>query len=128
GRSHANTVTHGHEDRSPPRRTTPSWSPPNRASSAPEGEGGRAMIASLCFDPLDLYVAVRSDPGLARVPLVSVEEQRVTHANAPARRHGITPGMRLDGARMRVEGLEVVSHTEPDLQHAWEELLRELNQ
>lgn len=86
------------------------------------------MIASLCFDPLDLYVAVRSDPGLARVPLVSVEEQRVTHANAPARRHGITPGMRLDGARMRVEGLEVVSHTEPDLQHAWEELLRELNQ
>ncbi|HEX7001919.1 MAG TPA: hypothetical protein VF164_09505 [Trueperaceae bacterium] len=86
------------------------------------------MIASLCFDPLDLYLAIRSDPGLARVPLVSAQEQRVTHANAPARRHGITPGMRLDGARMRVEGLEVVSHTEPDLQHAWEELLRELNQ
>ncbi len=86
------------------------------------------MIASLCFDPLDLYLAVRSDPGLARVPLVSAQEERVTHANAPARRHGITPGMRLDGARMRVEGLEVVSHTEPDLQHAWEELLRELNQ
>lgn len=86
------------------------------------------MIASLCFDPLDLYLAVRSDPGLGRVPLVSAQEQRVTHANAPARRHGITPGMRLDGARMRVEGLEVVSHTEPDLQHAWEELLRELNQ
>ncbi len=86
------------------------------------------MIASLCFDPLDLYLAVRSDPGLSRVPLVSAEEQRVTHANAPARRHGITPGMRLDGARMRVEGLEVVSHTEPDLQHAWDELLRELNQ
>lgn len=85
------------------------------------------MIAALCFDPLPLFLAVRADPGLARTPLVSVEEQRVTHANAAARRHGITPGMRLDGARMRVEGLQVVSYTEPDLQHAWDELLRELS-
>ncbi len=85
------------------------------------------MISAFCFDPLPLYLAVRVDPGLVRTPLVSVEEQRVTHANAPAKRHGITPGMRLDGARMRVEGLQVVSHAEPDLQHAWDELLRELN-
>ena len=85
------------------------------------------MIAALCFDPLPLFLAVRADPGLARTPLVSVEEQRVTHANAAAKRHGITPGMRLDGARMRVEGLRVVAYAEPDLQHAWEELLRELS-
>ena len=84
------------------------------------------MIAALCFDPLPLFLAVRTDPGLARAPLVSVEEQRVTHANSVAKRHGITPGMRLDGARMRVEGLQVVSYSEPDLQHAWDELLREL--
>jgi len=63
----------------------------------------------------------------ARAPLVSVEEQRVTHANAAAKRHGITPGMRLDGARLRVEGLQAVSYAEPDLQHAWDELLRELS-
>jgi nucleotidyltransferase/DNA polymerase involved in DNA repair len=85
------------------------------------------VIAALCFDPLPLFLAVRADPQLARTPLVSVEEQRVTHANAAAKRHGITPGMRLDGARMRVEGLQVVSYPEPDLQHAWEELLRELS-
>lgn len=86
------------------------------------------MIAALCFDPLPLYLASRSDPSLNRVPLVHGEEQRVTHANAAAKRHGIDVGMRLDGARMRVEGLEVVTYPEPDLQHAWHALLRELNE
>lgn len=86
------------------------------------------MIAALCFDPLPLYLAGRADPGLNRVPLVCAEEQRVVHANSVAKRHGISVGMRLDGARMRVTGLEVVSYTEPDLQHAWHALLRELHE
>ncbi|MFO7545157.1 MAG: hypothetical protein R6W77_06640 [Trueperaceae bacterium] len=85
------------------------------------------MIAALDFGPLALYLAERADPGSKRSPLVVVAEQRVAHANAPARRHGITPGMRLDGARMRVEGLQVASYTEPDLDYAWQALLRELH-
>lgn len=85
------------------------------------------MIAALDFGPLALYLAERADPGSKRSPLVVVEEQRVAHANAPARRHGITPGMRLDGARMRVEGLQVASYPEPDLDYAWQALLRELH-
>jgi hypothetical protein len=36
--------------------------------------------------------------------------------------------MRLDGARMRIEGLQVVSYSEPDLQHAWHSIVRELYQ
>ena len=84
------------------------------------------MIAALCFEPLPLYLARRADPTLARAPLVHVEEQHVLHANPVARRHGVTSGMRLDGARMRVEGLHVVSYSEPDLQHAWHTLLPEL--
>ena len=86
------------------------------------------MITALCFEPLPLYLARRSDPTLGRVPLVHAEEQRVLYANPAARRHGVGAGMRLDGARMRVEGLKVVSYTEPDLQHAWHSILRELHQ
>lgn len=85
------------------------------------------MIAALDFGPLALYLAERADPGSKRSPLVVVEEQRVAHANAPARRHGITPGMRLDGARMRVEGLQVACYAEPDLDYAWQTLLRGLH-
>ena len=85
------------------------------------------MIAALNFSPFPLYLAERAEPSRKRVPLVVVEEQRVVHANVPARRHGITAGMRLDGARMRVSHLEVVRYTEPDLEHAWGSLLRELN-
>lgn len=86
------------------------------------------MIAAFCFEPLPLYLARRSDPALGRTPLVHVEEQRVLHANPAARRHGIDAGMRLDGARMRVEGLQVVNYSEPDLQHAWHSILRQLNE
>ena len=85
------------------------------------------MIAALCFEPLPLYLARRADPTLARAPLVHVEEQHVLHANPVARRHGVTSGMRLDGARMRVEGLHVVSYSEPDLQHAWHSIVHDLH-
>jgi nucleotidyltransferase/DNA polymerase involved in DNA repair len=86
------------------------------------------MIAAFCFEPLPLYLARRTDPALGRVPVVHVEEQRVLYANPAARRHGVSPGMRLDGARMRIEGLQVVSYSEPDLQHAWHSIVRELYQ
>ncbi len=85
------------------------------------------MIAALSFFPFPLYLAERSEPHRKRVPLVVVDEQHVLHANVAARRHGITPGMRLDGARMRVGSLEVVNYTEPDLEHAWSTVLQELN-
>ncbi|HRN18727.1 MAG TPA: hypothetical protein PLU66_06545, partial [Trueperaceae bacterium] len=84
------------------------------------------MLAALEFGPLPLYLAQRAEPELKRVPLVVADEQRVIHANAAAKRHGITPGMRLEGARMRVTGLEVRSFQEPDLEHAWLALLRDL--
>lgn len=84
------------------------------------------MIAALSFAPLPLYLARRADPNLAHAPLVHVEDGRVLHANGLAHRRGISPGMLLDGARLRVEGLQVTSTTEPDLQHGWHELLAEL--
>ena len=85
------------------------------------------MIAALNYVPFPLYLAERAEPERKRRPLVVVQEQRVLHANVSAKRHGVTLGMRLDGARMRVEGLQVVSFTEPDLEHAWSVLLRELH-
>ena len=48
------------------------------------------------------------------------------HANPAARRLGITQGMRLDGARLRAPGLEVVAATEPGLVQGWRDLVREL--
>lgn len=89
--------------------------------------GTATHIAALCFDPLPLYLAQRADPALAQAALVCVEDQRVLHASAAAHRLGITPGMRLSGARMRVEGLQVVDAREPDIEHAWEALLHELH-
>lgn len=85
------------------------------------------MIAAFNFSPFALYLAERSEPHRKNVPLVVVEEQRVLHANPHARRHGVVPGMRLVGARMRVNNLEVVEYTEPDLQHAWSAMLQQLN-
>src|SRR5690606_30222874 len=109
--------------------------PPAAAGPPSHGQASQAlvcesgtMIAALCFDPLALYLAGRADPDLARAPLVHVEEQRGVHANAVAKRHGVDIGMRLEGARMRVEGRRVVSHSEPTIQHAWQDLLRELHE
>jgi len=85
------------------------------------------VLAALEFGPFPLYLAQRAEPELGRVPLVMVAEQRVLHANTAARRHGVTPGMRLTGARMRVTALEERAFSEPDLDHAWGALLRELN-
>lgn len=84
-------------------------------------------LAVLLFDPFPLYLAQRTDPSLLRSPVVCVEEQRVVHATPEARRCGITLGMRLTGARMRVEGLRVVHLDEPSVHHAWQELLREIH-
>ena len=103
--------------------TTPAPPAPRPATADPPG----VRLVALHFDPLPLYLAQHGDPLLARTPLVCVEDEHVVHANPVARRHGITPGMRLSGARMRVEGLRLTHHQEPDLQHAWNELLREIH-
>jgi len=100
---------------------------PARTTTKTVPVGTAPLIAALCFDPLPLYLAQRADPALAHAALVCVEEGRVLHASAAAHRLGVTPGMRLSGARMRVEGLHVVQSQEPAIEHAWETLLRELH-
>lgn len=85
------------------------------------------MLAAIEFGPLPLYLAQRAEPELKHVPLVIAGEQHVLHANVAAKRHGVTSGMRLEGARMRVVGLEERSYQEPDLEHAWGTLLQELH-
>lgn len=100
---------------------------PARTATKAVPVGVAPLIAVLCFDPLPLYLAQRADPALAHAALVCVEEGRVLHASAAAHRLGVTPGMRLSGARMRVEGLHVVQSREPEIEHAWETLLRELH-
>jgi nucleotidyltransferase/DNA polymerase involved in DNA repair len=97
-----------------------------RTSTKAASIGATPLIAALCFDPLPLYLAQRADPALSHAALVCVEDGRVRHASAVAHRLGVTPGMRLSGARMRVAGLQVVESSEPDVEHAWETLLREL--
>jgi nucleotidyltransferase/DNA polymerase involved in DNA repair len=85
------------------------------------------MLAALEFGPFPLYLAQSEEPELRNVPLVIAEEQHVIHANSAAKRHGVIPGMRLVGAHMRVANLEVRSFPEPDVEHAWHALLRELH-
>lgn len=85
------------------------------------------MLAALEFGPFPLYLAQSAEPELRNVPLVIAEEQHVMHANSAAKRHGVVPGMRLVGAHMRVANLEVRSFPEPDVEHAWHTLLRELH-
>jgi nucleotidyltransferase/DNA polymerase involved in DNA repair len=101
--------------------------PPAHTATKAVPVGTAPVIAALCFDPLPLYLAQRADPALAHAALVCVEDGRVLHASAAAHRLGVTPGMRLSGARMRVEGLRVVQSREPEIEHAWDTLLRELH-
>ena len=119
-----------------PRRRTPSPSrrPSPRTTTRPDagprpvpGPGhATPSVAALRLEPLPLWLAERADPTLARAPMVAADEGRVLHANPPARRHGITRGMRLDGALLRAPHLHVVPTREPDLDHAWREVLHEL--
>ncbi len=93
------------------------------ATAAPD-DGLRTV--AVVVEPLPLWLAVRDEPTLARAPLVAQDEGRVIHANPAARRLGITRGMRLDGARLRAPGLEVVDAAEPRLAQGWRDLVREL--
>lgn len=101
---------------------------PARAAPKASPIAATPAIAALCFDPLPLTLAQRADPELAHAALVCAQDGRVLHASAAAHRLGITLGMRLSGARMRVADLRVVEASEPDLAHAWGELLRELHE
>ncbi|MDF1522821.1 MAG: hypothetical protein P1P87_08385, partial [Trueperaceae bacterium] len=110
-----------------PRRRLPH---PDRRAPAPAPDAAPALDAlravAVVVEPLPLWLAVRADPTLARAPLVVHDEGHVVHANPTARRLGVTQGMRLDGARLRVPGLEAIACHEPRLAQGWRELLREL--
>lgn len=108
----------GSRGAAPPRRAAPRRQPPSQADDG--------VLVALRFDPFPLWLAQRRDGNLVRVPSVVADEGRVQHANPAARRHGITRGMRLEGARLRVEPLTVVQRHEPDLAQAWTELLSAL--
>lgn len=96
-----------------------------REAAARIGRDAPSVVA-LRLEPLPLWLAERDDPTLVRMPMVAADEGRVLHANPPARRHGITRGMRLDGARLRAPHLHVTGAREPDLDQAWREVLHEL--
>lgn len=97
---------------------------PAPAPAAAPDDGLRAV--AVVVEPLPLWLAVRADPTLARAPLIVHDEGRVVHANAVARRLGITQGMRLDGAHLRAPGLEARACPEPDLAQGWRAVVREL--
>ncbi len=112
----------------PSRRPSPRTitRPDTGTRTAPGTGHATPAVAALRLEPLPLWLAERGDPSLARAPMVAADEGRVLHANPPARRHGITRGMRLDGALLRAPHLHVVATREPDLAHAWHEVLHEL--
>lgn len=109
------------------RTTRSTTSSPPRRERPPHPQPAASALVALRFDPFPLWLAERRDGSLQRTPCVAVEEGRVRHANAAARQHGITHGMRVEGARLRVGSLHVVANHEPDLAQAWAELLAALS-
>jgi protein ImuB len=103
---------------------TDATSPQGAPLLAPPTHEVRAV--AVVVEPLPLWLALRRDPTLARAPLVAHDEGHVVHANPPARRLGITRGMRLDGARLRAPHLELIDCHEPGVAQAWRDLTREL--
>ncbi len=98
-----------------------------RSTPTPRQGRTRSTIVAVIVDPLPLWLAERRDPQLAHLPLVAVHQDRVQHANPPARRLGITPGMRLDGARLRAPNLMLAPCGEADLAQAWRRFAQELS-
>src|SRR5690625_5516374 len=89
------------------------------------GKRPASGFAALLLEPFELWWAVRLRPGWRGMPLVSVREERVTHATPAARRLGVTRGMSLAAAKLRGE-LLVTEATEAELQAGWESVVREL--
>lgn len=114
--------------RPPGRRTTrPRRTPTSSGRATVRHSHRRSAIVAVVVDPLPLWLAERRDPTLAHTPLVVAHQERVQHANPLARRLGITPGMHLDGARLRAPGLVLAPSGEADLAQAWRQLAQELN-
>jgi protein ImuB len=84
------------------------------------------QVVALLLDPLPIWLAQRRDPTLARTPTATVQDGKVVHANPPARRLGVSRGMRIEGARLRAEHLVTLTPNEVETAHAWDGVLRDL--
>lgn len=109
----------------PPRRRP---APAARAAPTPSHRprSSATQVVALLLEPLPLWLAQRQDPTLARTPAAVVHEGRVLHANPPARRLGVSRGMRLEGAKLRAQHLVTLAPSPVDLARAWHGVLREL--
>ena len=85
------------------------------------------LIAALLFEPFELWWATSQDPALRSQPLVSIRNERVLHANPPARREGITPGLSLAAARLKTSNLHTVDTETERLGQQWLWQLERLN-
>ncbi len=121
-----------------PRRAPAARGPTVRQSAAPESaapesaargprQGSATQVVALLLDPLPLWLAERHDPTLARTPAAVIQDGRVTHANVPARRLGVSRGMRVEGARLRAEHLVALEPDGVELAQAWQGVLRDLS-
>jgi hypothetical protein len=97
------------------------------ASKAISSEASGRMITSLLFEPFELWWAEHEQPGLRERPLVSVKGKRVVHANVPALREGITPGLSLINAKLKTPNLAMTNSDVGQLQAHWTWLLEQLH-
>ena len=111
----------------PPRRPS---GRARRADPAPRPRSGPAatatQVVALLLDPLPLWLAQRRDPNLERTPAATVQDGQIVHANPPARRLGVSRGMRVEGARLRAQHLVTLTPSEVETAHAWDGVLRDL--
>jgi hypothetical protein len=112
-----------------PAAATASVAPARAPGAAPARRARTATatgVVALRLEPLPLWLAQRRDPTLARTPAAVVQDGRVLHANPPARRLGVSRGMRIEGAKLRAEHLVTLAPSPVDLEHAWRGVLRDL--
>lgn len=84
------------------------------------------MICCALFQPFDLWHAVYSNPSLKDKPLISLENNKVKHANNLAKQFNIKTGMSVEGAKANCHDLIIVDTTPTTLKHAWDDLLNQL--
>ncbi len=106
---------------------TPRRGAPAPQRGAPQRGASATQVVALLLEPLSLWLAQRRDPRLARTPTATVQDGLVMHANPPARRLGVSRGMRAEGARLRAEHLVVLTPSEVETAHAWDGVLRDLS-
>ena len=79
------------------------------------------------FEPFPLWLALWETPSLGTIPLVSVHQNRVVHANKTAKQLGVTAGSSLATALTKAPDLEVVEAASPYLAANWERVVEELS-